>query len=469
MKRIASLLFASLFSLGAFAEQRMTFHSASNGDVVYSVFNCKDIRLSGGKALVEAKDGSVMGDALNFQALDSLTFADPISSDKVQILYAGDTVEIINPYAGKGVEVKANGANVSIVSTTDKYITYYLKGTSMDGSLDVTPSAKFALYMDGLVLANMDGSAIRIMEDYRANIILADCSKNALVASCDTINNAALWAKTQVVFCGEVDENGDEIVGGDNGTGHLGISTMAGHGIYSKDYVRVKTGEIVLTDVAGDGINTKDYFRLDGGSVSIEAKGDGIDCNDQIYINGGTLKVTSASNGVKALKCDSVIEIKGGDIDIAMSGNGARAIKNEFEDIIISDAKLKIVMTGSLLQESDGPTYVTGIKTEQFVRLMDGADVDITCGSKATACKGINATSGIQISGAKVIVEVDGLKDYEAESGGKVAGLKTDGNITISNSSVVIVAENLEESGVKAINCSNKDELTGVYEERVSR
>lgn len=470
MKKLVSLLFASMFSLTALPEQRMTVHSTVNGDAEISVFKIKDVSLENGLFVMGSQDADQTLSPMKLAEIDSLTFADPISSSYVQILFEGDSAEIVNPFANNGVDVKVSGSNVEVVSTTDKYVTFYLKGTSLDGSLSITPSAKFALFIDNLVLANMTGPAIKILDDYRANVIVADCSKNALIGLGDGLDyNAAFWSKTQLVFCSEVDENGEDVPNGDKGTGYLGISSFSGHGIYSKDYVRVKSGELVIADVAGDGINTKDYFRLDGGSVTINVKGDAVDCNDHIYINGGTLKVLSESDGVKALKCDSVITIKGGDVDITMSGKGARAIKNDFADVTIQNAKVKIAMSGDLLMENAEATYTTGIKTGMNVRILDGADVDITCGPNTTAGKGINAALGIEIANSNVIVEVDGLKDYEAESGGKVAGLKTDGNISIENSKVTIVAANLEESGVKAVNCNNKDEINGLYEERIER
>ena len=468
MKKIVSLLFAGVVSLAALAEQRMTIHSSTKGDVELSVFNYRDIQLADKMLVFEAKDTSVKTSSIQIQDVDSLTFNDPISSAFVQILFEGDTVEVVNPY--KGVEVTVQGSNVNVVSKTDEYVTFYLKGTSLDGSFSITPSAKFALFIDNLILANMSGPAIKILEDFRANVIIADGSKNALVGLGDGVDyNAAFWSKTQLVFSPEVDADGVEIANGNKGTGYLGISAFAGHGIYSKDYVRVKTGELVISDVAGDGINTKDYFRMDGGSVKIQANGDAIDCNDHIFINAGKLSISSASDGVKALKCDSIIDILGGDVDITMTGKGAKALKNDSADVTIKNAKVRIVMNGGILREEGESSYVSAIKSEMNVRILDGADVDITCGSKTTGGKGINATLGIEIANAKVVVEVDGLKDYEAESGGKVAGLKSDGNISIENSQVTIIAANLEESGVKAVNCANKEELFGKYTEQIER
>lgn len=468
MKKIVSLLFAGMVSLSALAEQRMTIHSSTKGNVELSVFNYRDIQLADKMLVFEAKDTSVKTSSIQIQDVDSLTFNDPVSSAFVQILFEGDTAEIVNPC--KGVEVKVHGSNVEVISKSNEYVTFYLKGTSLDGSLSITPSAKFALFMDNLILANMTGPAIRILEDFRANVIIADGSKNALVGLGDGVDyNAAFWSKTQLVFSPEVDAAGAEIPGGNKGTGYLGISSFGGHGIYSKDYVRVKTGELVIEDVAGDGINTKDYFRLDGGSVKIQAKGDAIDCNDHIFINGGKLTITSSSNGVKALKCDSIIDILGGDVDITMTGKGARALKNDSADVTIKNAKVRIVMKGDVLREDGESSYTTAIKSDMKVKILDGADVDITCGSKTTGGKGINAAAGIEIANATVVVEVDGLKDYEAESGGKVAGLKSDGNISIENSKVTIIAANLEESGVKAVNCANKEELLGKYTEQIER
>lgn len=459
-----------MFSLAALPEQRMTVHSSSLGDTEVSVFKINEVLLDGGMFAMGSKDSTLKFAPMKLADIDSLTFADPVSSDYIQVLFEGDSVEVVNPWEGAGVEVIVSGSDVNVVTTTDKYVTFYLKGTSLEGSFSIKPSAKFGLFFDDLVLANMTGPAIKILEDFRANVTIADCSKNALIGLGNSADyNAAFWSETQLVFSPEVDENGDEIPNGDKGTGYLGISSLSGHGMYSKDYVRVKCGEIDLSDVAGDGINTKDYFRLDGGSVTINAKGDGVDCNDNIFINGGSLKITSSSDDVKAIKCDSLVEILGGDIEITMSGKGARAIKNDFSDVVIQDAKVKIVMTGAEFIDTLDVNYTTAIKSDMNVRILDGADVDITCGPKTTGGKGINATMGIEILNANVIVEVDGLRDYEAASGGKVAGLKSDGDVTITNSTVTIVAANLEESGVKAVNSPNKDDLVGLYTELIER
>lgn len=470
MKKLFSLLLASMFSLTALPEQRMTVHSSVNGDTEYSVFNVRDISLDNGQFVMQSEDSLQAPVSFDLQDIDSLTFNDPVSSDYVQILYAGDFVDVINPFSGDGVEVNVSGANVEVTTTTDKYVTFYLKGSSLDGSLTITPSAKFAMLMDNLVLANMSGPAIKVLEDFRANITLADGSKNALVGLGDGVEyNAAFWSKTQLVFCPEQDENGEDLVDGDKGTGYLGVSSLSGHGIYSKDYIRMKSGEIDLSDVAGDGINSKDYFRMDGGSLSISAKGDAIDCNDFIRLYGGSVKVTSETEDVVALKADSSIVIRGTDLDIFMSGNGARGIKSDASDVMVDSSKVRIELTGGLFPEVDDVKYVTGIKAETVVFICGGSDVDITCGPKSTAAKGINAVLGIDILNSTVVAEVNGLRDYDAVSGGKVAGLKTDGDIFIKDSSVTIIAANLEESGVKAVNCANKDEIVGLYTEKTSR
>ncbi len=454
MRKYTFLVLALLMSAMCHAEQRMTIHGAVDNAEI-SVFRMKTIEFHDGSARFNGGPDTI----IPVEQIDSLTFGDPVDAAYVQLIYLGDSVRVVNPYAENGLDISVNGADVTVASSLeDKNVTFYMKGYAEDGSFVITPSKKFNMLLDGLLLVNPDGPAVKILEDKEARITLADGSVNMIKGMGDGVDaNAAVWSKTQIVFTRQLDADDNVLANGNNGSGSLVVYSTGGHGIYSSDYVRINDGTIRLADVAGDGINSKDYFEMNGGSLFMDSvRGDGIDCNDHIFINGGSLVINSEADDVKALKCDSMINILGGVLSITMTGDAAKAIKNDSADVRIENAKVDILVSGGKFVNDSEASYCGGIKTENYVRIKK-SNIYIECTENAMGAKGINAAAGIVIEeSSTVTIEANGVRDDDAASGGKVACLKTNGEVNVSDDSTVKVScANEEAKGVSAVSAAS--------------
>ncbi|MGN0213394.1 MAG: carbohydrate-binding domain-containing protein, partial [Muribaculaceae bacterium] len=90
--------------------------------------------------------------------VDCVTFED--ADDVVTVEYDGSTVHVFNPMAFAGVEVSADGAHVTVNSTTSQEVKYRLTGSTTDGSFKIYGVVKYELTLDGVNITNPQGAAI---------------------------------------------------------------------------------------------------------------------------------------------------------------------------------------------------------------------------------------------------------------------------------------------------------------------
>lgn len=72
-----------------------------------------------------------------------------------------------------------------------------------------------------------------------------------------------------------------------NGTGSLTIESANGHGIVSKDDLKI-TGGIYDITAAGHALSGKDSVRIADGDFTITSDGDGMDASNIVQIEDGT-------------------------------------------------------------------------------------------------------------------------------------------------------------------------------------
>ncbi len=193
--------------------------------------------------------------------------------------------------AGSGVSI--NGSTVTITQEG----AYLLSGSLTDGMIvvDTDAKAKVQLILDGASIHSETSAPIYIKQADKVFITLAEGSTNSLSSgesytAIDENNiDAAIFSKDDLTL---------------NGTGALVISSPAGHGIVSKDDLRVTGGSYDIT-AAGHGLAGRDAVSIAEGCFIIQCGKDGIHGeNDEdatlgsVYIGGGSFDITAEGDGI---------------------------------------------------------------------------------------------------------------------------------------------------------------------------
>ncbi len=351
---------------------------------------------------------SVAGTAASYavSTLDSIKFG--ANTDTVNIVYNGNTVNLMNPLCFEGVNIVTNGADVTVTSTSvTKDITYRLSGTTSEGSFKVYSTHAFNILLNGVSITNTDGPAINNQSSKSTNVILADGSVNTLTdgptyAAATIVNGlaedqgAAFFSEGQLIFSG----NGKLTI--------VGKGTMQ-HGLNSDDFIHVKSGNIVVSSAAKDGIHGNDGFIMSGGTVSVNSTSDCIDAGvGYVNVSGGTITLYNVSPNVNCICCDSTMTISGGTISAQVIGKQAKGLKST-KAMFLNGGNISIVAIGDavlnpLVVGSD-PSYCAAIKSDAPITV-DGAT--ITINHSGLGGKGISTASDFTMNSGNVTITTTG-------------------------------------------------------------
>lgn len=447
-----------------------------NGDVTnqWNTANISSITLDDGTATFTVSGNAI---AKAFSAIDSITFynlnggdnpgGDPTDPTDPDTIPSHDTTtvdpvsgihitwnngaapSIVNGYASQGLEITANGENVTVNAATGlDDLTYVLDGRSVDGNLIINTDKSLILYMQGLHLHSATGSAIRVVDDHRATIHLATGTTNFVS---DTTNINDVNHKGALQSQGKLEIQGD---------GALTVKGYTKHAIQSSGKTIMMNGTVNVfgQSATGDAMNVDDFVMQDG-SLTVTSLGDGID-GDQGYIQvgGGTINITCTSEGVKGMGCDSTVTIGGGSVTISMSGADSKGISGN-SNIFITDGTHDITVAGnqskgikadgnisilggsttvkangSYVVTSGDISYCTGIKADGQVVINDGT-VNVTCSTANAGGKCISADGNITVGGGNITLSALGSSGtYTATTGTKsytTVGMKSNGSVTV--------------------------------------
>ena len=212
--------------------------------------------------------------------------------------------------SGSGVSI--NGSTVTITQEG----AYLLSGSLTDGMIivDTDSETKVQLILDGASIHSETSAPIYIKQADKVFITLAEGSTNSLscgesyTAIDDNNIDAAIFSKDDLTL---------------NGTGALMISSPAGHGIVSKDDLRITGGSYDIT-AAGHGLAGKDAVSIAAGSFIIQCGKDGIHGeNDEdatlgsVYIGGGSFDITAEGDGIST---GAAMQLAGGEYTLLCGG-----------------------------------------------------------------------------------------------------------------------------------------------------
>ena len=233
-------------------------------------------------------------------------------SDSIAIVLNGNTIS-------------CNSGNVSVSGSTvtvNKEGTYVLSGTLADGSVivDAEKTDKIQLVLSGVSIHSGASAPIYVRQADKVFVTLAAGTQNSLsngssfTADGDTNIDAVLFSRDDLTL---------------NGSGTLTITSPGGHGIVSKDSLRVTGGSYAM-DVSGHGLSGQDEVSIANGAFDIVAGKDGIHAENSedadagfVYLENGTYRITAVGDGISASGNCTVVD---GDYTIT-TGGGSETVQ----------------------------------------------------------------------------------------------------------------------------------------------
>ena len=307
-KKLLALFFAMALSMTAVAG--CTGIKSSTGNVVSS------------ETETNAEETSAQSEAGTFSSADMFTERDLAGtyeeSGAVYVTLSDDGI------TGETDGVAINGQTVTITAEG----TYIFSGTLSEGQIVVdADNAKVQIVFDNVDITCASSAAVYVKSAEKVFVTLAEGSQNTLrntdeyVAIDDNNIDAVIFAKSDLTL---------------NGTGSLTIISAEGHGIVSKDDLKITGGTYDIT-AAGHALSGKDSVRIADGTFILTAEKDGIHAENAddkekgyIYIADGDFTITSDGDGMDA---SNIVQIEDGTLDITAGGGAANSLKTHESDV----------------------------------------------------------------------------------------------------------------------------------------
>lgn len=307
-KKLLALFCATALSMTAVAG--CTGTKSSTGNVVSS------------ETETNAEETSAQSEAGTFSSADMFTERDLAGtyeeSGAVYVTLSDDGI------TGETDGVVIDGQMVTITAEG----TYIFSGTLSEGQIVVdADNAKVQIVFDNVDITCASSAAVYVKSAEKVFVTLAEGSQNTLrntdeyVAIDDNNIDAVIFAKSDLTL---------------NGTGSLTIISAEGHGIVSKDDLKITGGTYDIT-AAGHALSGKDSVRIADGTFILTAEKDGIhaeNADDEekgyIYIADGDFTITSDGDGMDA---SNIVQIEDGTLDITAGGGAANSLKTHESDM----------------------------------------------------------------------------------------------------------------------------------------
>ena len=358
-----------------------------------------------------AEETSAQSEAGTFSSADMFTERDLAGtyeeSGAVYVTLSDDGI------TGETAGVAINGQTMTITAEG----TYIFSGTLSEGQIVVdADNAKVQIVFDNVDITCASSAAVYVKSAEKVFVTLAEGSQNTLrntdeyVAIDDNNIDAVIFAKSDLTL---------------NGTGSLTIVSAEGHGIVSKDDLKITGGTYDIT-AAGHALSGKDSVRIADGTFILTAEKDGIhaeNADDEekgyIYIADGDFTITSDGDGMDA---SNIVQIEDGTFDITAGGGAANSQKTHESDMPGGGMSQNIERPDgeSMPQMGEKPDEES---MSQMGEKPDGENMpqDTTTDESGTSTKGIKAGGGMYLNGGTY--QIDSADD----------SIHSNANITIAD------------------------------------
>lgn len=333
--------------------------------------------------------------------------------------FAGEVITASEMFTDRDLrgEYDPAGAEEILLSEGDVTITeegvYLVSGSLEDGMIlvEAKETDKVQLVLCGVEINNSANAAIYVKQADKVFITLAAGSENSLTSggytSIDDNNiDGVIFAKSDLTI---------------NGTGKLSVSAAQGHGIVSKDDLKIAGGEIAIT-AESHGLSGKDSVRVTGCTLDITSGKDAVhggsgneenkDGKGFVYIADGELTLNAGDDGIHG---ESTVRIAGGNIRIPASYEG---IEGSIVEISGGDIRLDAA--------DDGVNAAGGSDRNAMEIRITGGVLYVHAGGD-----GLDSNGSLTVSGGQVYISgpedgANGAIDYETTAritGGKVVAV----------------------------------------------
>lgn len=322
---------------------------------------------------------------------------------------------------------------------------YVLTG-SLQGAIVISAGEndKVHLVADGISVDNPGGPALYVRQADKVILTLAEGSVNTLsdgvgYAADAEGANAALFSNADLTI---------------NGSGSLTVDGRTGHGIETKDDLKLVGGTLTVNAVK-DGIRGRDSITVKGGAYTVAAGSDGLSSTNAekegkgfVLVEGGTLSVTAGTDSAdgalsrKGIKAAGDIRVTGGALTVSAG-----------EDALHADGSVTIDGGECSLRAGDD-----GIHAEKDLTV-NGGSIAVTA-----SYEGIEGCT-VSIHGGEVAVTAsdDGINAADGSAGGRanqqgVAVTVTGGTVQVtagndaidSNGSIAVAGGTLDLTTLRA-------------------
>lgn len=252
-------------------------------------------------------------------------------SDSVKISLSDDSTTVSSGSSdNSSTDDTVDGVTVDgNVITITSGGTYIISGTLSEGQLVVdADDEKVQLVLDNADITCATSAAIYVKSAGKTFITLAEGSENILMntAEFETIDDnnidAVIFSKDDLAL---------------NGSGTLTINSENGHGIVSKDDLKITGGTYNIT-AASHALSGKDSVRIAAGTFNLVSGKDGIHSENAddsskgyVYIAGGEFTIDSTGDGIDA---SNIVQIDDGAFDITAGGGAENSTKTHEDNMM---------------------------------------------------------------------------------------------------------------------------------------
>lgn len=388
---------------------------ALTGGVVYKVTATQTEEASTAASLTSSSNNNkttstVLAATGEYDEEDKTTTYDESTATQITLKDEGSTVN------GDGAEVLDNTITIT------KGGTYVVSGTLTNGQIVInsTDSETVRVVLNNASITNETTAAISVAQAEKTVITTAENTSNLVAAT------AASFAETEEAQAAIYSKDDLTL----NGSGTLEVQATAGHGIQSKNDLKVTSGTYII-DSGNEGLKGKDSVQILDGDFTITSANDGIQATNAeesdkgyIVLDGGTYTINSENDGIQA---ETYLIANNPTIDITTNASGTADDTQSYKglkagsDLTINGGTYTIDSVDDSVH-SNGNATITG-GTLNLTTEDDGIHADGTTTVSAGEVNILSSYEGIE--GANVVLSGGNINVVSTDDGINAAGGST--------------------------------------------